>query len=218
MHVHHRIKLIACAAAVAAAVVGFAIPAQAASLSTASTTPVLTKAQVLARMQTIESTYTTVGQQLSDSDAAFLKQYANSGLLTTNDASTVQPLDETSGTTFKKSGSGAGGTGTMSGRFQSVIGTTVDNDAYIKYTATGNSKVSSIRACGHIHAYGPIGSGGVGLTYTKDDCTTVKGTKASYTLDQHYISFTAYVILDADAKYSTSSGSFTTSASFSTVG
>jgi hypothetical protein len=203
-----------CALAVATSALALATPASAAPQAT---TP-LTNKQILARWHIIEAKYTKVGDVLSASDAEFLKTYARTQLLTPNDSVGAQPQDETKTGSFTKKGSGAGATATMTGKFKSVIGTFTDNDAYIKYTATGSSKVKSVRACGHIHAYGAVGSGGVGLTYSKDDCSTVKGTKASYTLDQHYISFTAYVILDADAKYTTSSGSFTTSTSFEAVG
>lgn len=160
-------------------------------------------------MWQISAKYTTVGQQLSDPDAEFIKIYAKGGTAPaasiTGGSTSAPKKDEkqinvTTNFNFSKNGSGAGGAGTIQGRGSITISEfSVTNSWSINYVAGAAGTVTRITACAHLKAFGAVGSGGVGLVYFTDPCSTVTGKRNSFSRGGSYTAFVVYATLQPDA-------------------
>jgi len=151
------------------------------------------------RLREIGNSY-TVGQELNAEDAEFIRAHAI-------DTSEVSPRTVTSGT-FRKSGSGAGATGNITGDWRLSIGPGLTNSYSFNLNSQGSSTVRSIRTCGEIRAYGLAGSGGVGLVFSDNPCQTVNGRNASMRASRNYSALASYATIWGGSTFTTPTGSF----------
>lgn len=197
------------AAAAGALIAGSgAIPATAHSGAVAATGPAtavtLSAEEIADRLGDIADRYTEAGDVLSAEDAAFVRAHAKTKL-----SKDVAAPDSTASGSYSRSGRGAGASGTVRGSFSLTTHDFSINNSYrISYTARGSSSVHTIKACAHIRAYGLVGSGGIGVVYAEDPCSTVKGRTNAFSRGRSFQAFTAYSTIQYDARFYTSRGSF----------
>lgn len=112
---------------------------------------------------------------------------------------------------FKKSGSGAGGTGTVSGSHTmnySDAPWNIHGSWSVKYTASGSSAVNKITAKEHVRMYGLVGSSGLGVVYSADPSGTVSGRVNNFSRSASFTAYGTYWTMSYDATFYTSKGSF----------
>lgn len=209
------------AAIAAALLVGASIsmPAVAASGADGDVTPALfpenrnlNAQQVQERTEQLTAEYRSVGQVLTDVDAEFVKLYAYGGSAwepASDAASSDAPTTVGGPYYFKKTGSGAGGSGTIWAKMRLDIGDFSTNNSYsAKVTSSGSTAVKKVKNCVHVRSYGIVGQGGVGLVYASDPCDSLTGRKLTMTRNQNYSALVIYATITADATFYTNAGSF----------
>jgi len=151
------------------------------------------------RLVEISQRYTEVGQVLSDDDAAFVKEHA----------SLAGPEQRGSASrSFSRAGSGAGGSGNLTGYMKTTNGPGLSNSYNFSANAAGSSRVNKTTVCGAVRGYGLVGSGGVGLVFSETPCATAGGHGQQISRGRPYSGLVAYSTLVVYGDFYTGSGSF----------
>lgn len=154
---------------------------------------------VESRLAEISETYTEVGQVLSNDDAEFIKEHAP----------VADPrLRGAASRSFSRAGSGAGGSGNLTGYMKTTNGPGIRNSYSFSANAAGSTRVNKTRVCGAVRGYGLVGSGGVGLVFSETPCATVKGHGQQMSRQRPYSGLVAYSTLVVYSDFYTRSGSF----------
>ncbi|WP_136587606.1 hypothetical protein [Microbacterium hydrothermale] len=160
--------------------------------------------QVRERTQLLNARYTEVGVELAPADAEFVTLYASKAPV--EGAISTMAVH---GGDFSANGSGAGGTGAISGSmYLDNAEFSVDNGYNGQLNATGSTNVEEITTCFNVRAYGTVGQSGVGLVYSDDPCQTNSGSTSSMGVDKRYSAFVVYSTITANATFRTASGTF----------
>lgn len=190
-------------------------PTRAPDAATRSENLNLTLEEAKERLSVINSTYTNVGDEVTDSDAEFLRIYAlgdGTAMLNGNDPAASKE-NSTRGTVvgkFNKSATGRGlnASGNVKGYARTTNGVWFSNSWATSYVATGTGTVNRIKACTHVRAWGLGASGAFSLTYRADPCATTNGKTNSFSRTAAYTGFIGASTISYDATFFTPKGSF----------